>query len=650
MTQYRPDIDGLRAVSIIVVLLFHIGFDDWSGGYVGVDVFFVISGYLITSLIAADIANGRFSLAHFYERRIRRLLPATIPVIIFTSLFAWGFYTTDRFLEYAKSLVSFITYTSNWFFLSTRGYFAGDDATTPLLHAWSLAVEEQFYLVFPFLLLLLARRPALTRPVLAVLALASLVHAELLLRGGHTDQAFFSSLTRFWELMLGALLALSPAIPKALERFSTPMRVAGLALILWSVFTYTASTPFPGLNALAPVLGAVLILAASPARSDPILTALKSAPAVYVGRISYSLYLWHWPIFGAMNVLVFDPNDLPKVIAIVLSFAAAALSYHYVEQPFRKRAVLPSGRSLASLLAATTAASIAFGAYGWQTGGWPGRLPPQVEEMAARATAKVVDPEHCFNAGTRENKFCLPDGTDRLDVVLLGDSHAQSLVPAVKKIASDNGLKVGFALRGDCPPLLGLWREKDPTALCRRFNDESLAFIEKTKPRVVLVVARWSVYTSGRQYFLDDRGAAASRPESLAKIEQGLARTLAAMEAAGARVIFVEQVPQNLGDLPSATLVLTRLGLPLDLVAERTQDHRKKQAPMTALLDKAAASHAFTRIDPTEHFCKTERCTVESGGRLLYFDNDHLNADGSLFLAPFLAPRILEALAAVPTR
>lgn len=298
MIAYRTDIDGLRAVSIIAVLLFHVGFDGWSGGYVGVDVFFVISGFLITSLIAADIDTGTFSLGRFYERRIRRLLPATIPVVVFTALFAAAFYTSERFFEYGQSLIAFTTYTSNWFFYSTRGYFAGADATTPLLHSWSLAVEEQFYLVFPLLLLVLARRPGVRLRVLAGFAAVSLVYAQMLLRDGQSDLAFYSSLARIWELLAGALLALSPAVTERLAPYATVLRVVGLGLILGPVVTYGPATVFPGAAALPPVAGTLLLLAASPMRGDPILRLLQSAPAVYTGRISYSLYLWHWPIIG----------------------------------------------------------------------------------------------------------------------------------------------------------------------------------------------------------------------------------------------------------------------------------------------------------------------------------------------------------------
>lgn len=650
MLTYRPDVDGLRALSIIVVLLFHAGFDDWSGGFVGVDVFFVISGYLITSLIATEMAEGRFSLARFYERRVRRLLPSTIPVLLFTTAFAWAFYTTDRFLEFAQSLIAVATYSSNWFFLHVGGYFAGGAETTPLLHTWSLAVEEQFYLVFPFLMILIARRPARVRPVLAGIAIASLAYSQHLIGTGKTDLSFFSSLSRFWELMLGALLALSPALIRRLAPYSTAMRLAGLVLILVPVFTYSENTPFPGFAGLPPTIGAVLLIAASPQRGDAVLSLLQSAPAVYIGRISYALYLWHWPILGAMSTLVFDHNDLHKVLAILLSVALAALSYHWLEQPIRRRTWLARRRDVAGLLAAATAASIAIGVYGWQSGGWPGRMSPEAERMAAVAAQRAPDPDQCFNLGDKPSRFCRLNGAagQPLDLVLWGDSHAQSIAPALRKYAGERGLAVGFALKADCPPVVGAWRAKDPTQSCRRFNDEALAFLAEARPRLVVMAAWWSNYTSGRQLFLDDARAATDRGESLAIFEAALGRTLEGIAARGAVPVVLEQVPQNSGSLPSASLVLGRLGLPLDTVASATAEHRKRQRPMATLLDRWAQTIPLARIDPAQALCRTEVCAVEAGGKLLYLDNDHLNLDGSLFLYPYLAAELDKLFARRP--
>ena len=637
MTAYRRDIDGLRAISIIVVLMFHAGFGDWTGGFIGVDVFFVISGYLITSLIASQIQSGSFSLATFYERRIRRLLAATIPVVIFTTLFAWAFFTTERFTAYAQSVIAFATYTSNWFFYSQGGYFAAGSKAAPLLHSWSLAVEEQFYLVFPVAMIALYRRPALIRPILAAVALASFLYSHWLLSAGQQDLAFYSTFSRIWELMLGALLALSPGLRVGGGIATTAMRVTGLGLILVPVFTYSSVTPFPGLAALPPVLGALMLLAADPQRTDPILRVLESAPATGIGRISYSLYLWHWPVIVAMQTVVFDHNDLHKVLSLVLSFSLAVLSYRYIEQPIRARERLPRGRDMAALLAATTASFIAFGSYGWMSGGWPGRLSPEVERVAAAGAQRAAYEDSCHNVSNVTPAFCIVGGkTGPADIVLWGDSHAASLEPALRRYADERGLSLALAIRVDCPPLVGVWRSKDPSQLCRQFNDAALEYIARNTPRLVVIVARWSGYTNGPQLLRNDQTAATNLTESRAIFASALDRTLQTIN--GPATVVVEQVPENSGDIPSAYLVLSRLGLPLSTVTAPIEKHRKRMQATVLALDQAASKHTFVRFNPASAFCEQEpSCIAEVGGKLLYFDDHHLNVEGSMFLYPALS-------------
>lgn len=668
MTFYRRDIDGLRAISIIVVLMFHAGFGDWTGGFLGVDVFFVISGFLITSLISAELNAGNFTLRTFYERRVRRLVAATIPVIFFTTVFAWAFFTTDRYLEYAQSLIAFVTYTSNWYFLSVSGYFGGSPETTPLLHTWSLGVEEQFYLVFPLMMLLLHRKPKLIRPVLGVTALSSIVYSQYLLNLGNENIAYFSTLSRFWELMLGALLALSPTIVSRTARFSTIMRIAGLALILVPVFTYSSETPFPGFAALVPVAGTLLLLAAAPEKKDPILAILESGPAVYLGRISYSLYLWHWPVLGAVRTLFFDSNDLHIAIALLLSIGLAALSYHYVEQPIRKRCRLPRAPHMAAMLSATTIACVAIGSHGWLSGGWPGRVSPEAERIAAVAAQHRPDRHKCYNTadttGTGPFKFCevggdnvekldlvlwgdrhatAPEKAQRLDLLLLGDSHAVALEPALRRYAKERGASLGLGMHGNCPTLLGVWRSKDPRQVCRLFNDKAMEFIRESDPKMVVIVSRWSAYTNGPQKLITDEQVARSRKESRKIFDASLDRMLAALK--GRRVVIVEQVPENRGHIPSAYLVLSRLGQPIDRVAARVEDHRRRQSYVDTALTKAAQRHPFFRIDPAVALCSDPggACTVQAAGKLLYFDDDHVNYAGSMFLYPFLAAELDKA-------
>jgi peptidoglycan/LPS O-acetylase OafA/YrhL len=638
MQAYRDDIDGLRAICIVAVVMFHAGFGDWSGGYIGVDVFFVISGFLITSMIAREMNEGRFSLLGFYERRARRLLAATIPVIVFTTLFAWVFYTTDVFLAYAQSLLAFAAYVSNWYFLAVTGYFATSAETMPLLHTWSLAVEEQFYLIFPALLLLLGRRRSVVVPVLAVIAVLSLAYAQVELNAGNHDRAFFSLFSRFWELMAGALLALLANSLDRLARFAMPMRAAGVAMIVTAVFTFGPATNVPGLPTLLPVVGTLLVLAASPTVKDPVWHVLSAPPMTYLGRISYSLYLWHWPVIGAMRVLVLDRNDLHAVLAILASVAAASLSYHYLEQPVRKRRLLPKKIDMAGLAAGCFAVAASIGAYGWMSGGWPGRFDPEIEARAARAAMRPPDPDRCFKVGAVPNDFCtvgVKPG-EPIDLVLWGDSHAASLIPAFRKYAEERGLSFAMTVRGDCLPLLGVWRTKDPTQVCRTFNEEALAFIKEHQARNIAIAARWQIYAAGPQRLLDEAHASPSKSADKAIFTAAIERTLAALP--DRNILFVEPVPELRGELPAAYLLMHRIGLPPSQVAPTLKEHRKKARALGEALDDAGKSHRFSRFDPAAILCKGEElCAFEADGNLLYSDDDHLNLEGSLHLYPALA-------------
>jgi peptidoglycan/LPS O-acetylase OafA/YrhL len=644
MGAYRPDIDGLRAICIVSVVMFHAGFSDWSGGFVGVDIFFVISGFLITSLIVRQMQEGRFSLLRFYERRVRRLLAATIPVLVFTTLFAVAFYTSENLVTYCTSLLAFATYTANWFFLSETGYFGTAPEVSPLLHSWSLAIEEQFYLFFPALLLVLVRFPRAMLWCLAALAVLSFGYAQIEISRGLLDRAFFSSFSRFWELLAGALLAIAPWMIGRTEAIAFPMRLAGLVMVIAPVFLYGHATPFPGVAALLPVCGALFIIAASPAARDPAWRALSAAPIVYVGRISYSLYLWHWPIFGATRTLAFNPNDFHMALAIALSVALAALSYHWIEQPVRKRRILPGGRHMAGMLSATSTVVAVVAAAGWAQGGWPGRFAPNVEATMARATIRSNVPRACYERSAiipDDRRFCTfgLHTNGGVDLLLWGDSHANAIASAFKRYAEVRGLSFAFAGRGDCPPLLDTWRSNDAvTQDCRKFNDAVRIFVHANKVAVVVLAARWSAMTDGNETLLDKQHWHASHGQTRVVFENGLKRTIDALE--GSRVVILEQVPQHRAKVVNAYLVLNRLGGSIDTVAASLASHEKRQRFTTKVLDRITSVTDVLRIDPAEKLCSGERCIVQSDGRLLYFDHNHLNLDGSLFVYPLIETKL----------
>jgi peptidoglycan/LPS O-acetylase OafA/YrhL len=320
--KYRPDIDGLRAVAVLSVLAFHIRLRGIQGGFVGVDVFFVISGYLISSIVFSEIAESRYSVIGFYERRIRRIFPALFAMLAVFSVFAVIYLLPAELVAYGKSTLAATASASNFYFWRHSGYF--DSPTSyPLLHTWSLAVEEQFYILFPLFLLLVRKFfPTRLRPSVIVLFCASLV-ASAVVVFRYRETAFYMPYTRAWELLLGTILSLGmlPRLPRAWQRNLATL--AGIGLIAFSILFYTERMLFPGLSALAPCVGSALIIGAGESGSSLIGKILSWRPIVFIGLISYSLYLWHWPVIVLHQMGVFDASS-----SISSHLSASLLPYH----------------------------------------------------------------------------------------------------------------------------------------------------------------------------------------------------------------------------------------------------------------------------------------------------------------------------------
>jgi hypothetical protein len=507
-----------------------------------------------------------------------------------------------------------------------------------------LAIEEQFYLIFPALLLVLIRFPRAMLWCLAALAVLSFGYSQFEISRGLADRAFFSSFSRFWELLAGALLALAPWIIGRTKAIAFPMRLAGLALVIAPVFLYGHATPFPGVAALLPVCGALLIIAASPETHDPAWRVLTAAPVVYLGRISYSLYLWHWPILGATRTLAFNPNDFHMALAIALSVALAALSYHFVEQPVRTRRIFAGGRHMGIMLAASSTVVAVVAAAGWVQGGWPGRFAPNVEATLARAVIRSNVPDECYQrAGEVRVKSppCIfgSPGNGKIDLLLWGDSHSNAILPAFVTYAERRGLSLAFAGRFGCPPLLDTWRANDAVSQgCRKFNDAVRDFISANNVAVVVLAARWSAMTDGNETLLDEEHAGAGREQTRIVFERGLARTIDALQ--DRRVVILEQVPQHKARVANAYLVLSRIGGSIDSVAASLTAHDSRQQFTAEVLDRVATKGNVLRIDPAERLCAGKHCIVQSDGKLLYFDHNHVNLDGSLFVYPFIRDQL----------
>lgn len=347
MLGYRAEIDGLRAIAVASVLLFHAGFSFISGGFVGVDVFFVISGYLITSIILREMELDKFSFARFYERRAKRLLPPLVPVMVVSTLLAFSMLDGNLLSDFSRSLYSAVGFVANWYFLQSVSYFGGPGEQTPLLHLWSLSIEEQFYFIFPALLLILFRaRRNIIFSVSLLALLASAAYSIVLVSSYNLDGAFYNSIARFWELLVGAVLAIKPNWRARGNNSASILEVMGVTMILGSVVGYTSNMPFPGLAAGIPVFGAALIIAAE-GRGYIVSPVLKSKAFVSLGLISYALYLWHWPVLVFTRMINPGVGHAGMALAICGSLVLAAISYFFIECPIRNRKGLRTSHILA---------------------------------------------------------------------------------------------------------------------------------------------------------------------------------------------------------------------------------------------------------------------------------------------------------------
>lgn len=659
--KYRPEIDGLRAIAVVPVILFHAGFEMFSGGFVGVDVFFVISGYLITGIIHGEIENGSFSIVRFYERRIRRILPALFVVSLVCIPFAWAWMLTDEFVDFSQSLIAVNLFVSNILFWQESGYFDAAAELKPLLHTWSLAVEEQFYVFFPLLLLLL--RNADKRTLTAILAASCLLSLGLAdwASTRHPTANFYLLPTRAWELGIGALLAVGVQAWVYRDGWVAEIgSILGIGMVVFAVFFLDGTVPFPGLWALIPVLGTALVIVF--ARTGTLTSKMLSwRPVVFLGLISYSAYLWHQPLFAFARIRLID--GVPPwihLLLIVVTFALAYLSWRFVEQPFRNTGQFARGY-IFSRSAGVSAAVIVLGAAGYVFSGFP-NLPGR-DGADGMELARAAEPLDHENSG----KGCHPNGYDfirpessctygadlQIDVALWGDSHGKALAKPAAQFFNDEQHGLRQLTYNGCAPTLGYYRSDRGTD-CATYNAEVMSFLLTERDlRVVILVARWTFYIEGVPFDNAEGGIERDGPIYALPLDRGLdfisdsnrvneigelyRASVQTLLDNGKRVVLVYPVPEAGWDVSrrlarEAMLDTKRqeaLSTSYDVFVRRT-------ANTHAQLDKIPDHPNLIRIRPEEIFCDTfvaKRCVTEWNGAPLYFDDDHLNSKGSAMLA-----------------
>ncbi|MEI4486964.1 acyltransferase family protein [Frigidibacter sp. MR17.14] len=614
--QHRRDIQGLRAIAVLGVVVFHAFPRALPGGFAGVDVFFAISGFLIGGILRRDIAAGRFGLAEFYRRRMRRIAPALLAMLALTVAGGLLVLSPEALRELARTAFSSIFFVSNVDFYRHSGYFDRAAELRPLLHTWSLSVEEQFYLVFPLALALLMRRGAgALVPVTAVAALGllGLSHWGI---GQDPLGAYFLLPYRGFEFLLGALAAyLPPPRPRAGRAASA----LGLALIVASLWLITPEHPFPGLWALLPAGGTALVLHGGRSGATGLPDRLLGHPlALFFGAISYSLYLWHWPVMAYLRILTPGEPPVPVMaLALALSVLLGWASWRLVERP--AMALPPT----APILRGGLAAMVVLGAGTvvlHQSGGWPGRFPDAARAYFAGAQDFSPDRGRCHQDDDSRLPYaqaCVlgpaqqePAGT--VDLVVWGDSHGTELAAALAQ-----GHRLRQVTASACPPVTGLDFPRRPH--CRSANAALLAdLVADGAVRSVVLAVNHDAYPE-----LPGPGLA-----------EGLGRVVSALRGAGKQVILLGQIPVPGFEVPQVAGARRAIGIDpagLAFAPERSAD-------WDAALADLARDPGVRLVDPRPLLCPAGRCPVTADGRVLYFNATHPSMAGAALLARAIEP------------
>jgi peptidoglycan/LPS O-acetylase OafA/YrhL len=628
--DYREDIDWLRAIAVLAVVAFHFEAPAVFGGFVGVDIFFVISGYLITGIIQSEAKTESFSFARFYERRVRRLLPALYAMVALTAIPSFHYLLSSEREEFFRSVAAVVTFTSNFFFWFQTGYFDHTAVEKPLLHTWSLAVEEQFYLALPLLLWALLRFVRGGRTMLPVflgaLALASFALSVWLMRTDRSANAFFMSPPRAWEFLIGGIVA-TPGFPLLRNVLAQQIaRAVALLLIAIPIFSLRQGPGFPGFNALTPCIGAAMFI-----WSGIGVPSLKRGPYSplnvirFFGQVSYSLYLWHWPLFTfarfSKSSLVLDAGE--KIVLFALTVLISYLSWRFVEQPFRRGTLAPTRRAafrIAGVASVVLLAGSVGGIVASRTPSEADRVALQLESYNAYNYQPLYRYGSCFvPASGVFDESCLGFAPDKINVLLWGDSLAAHYFHGLARATDPQTINILQATQAACMPTFNAAAQGNGS--CRSFAGQMDAFFRDHKPSLVILSADWLEY---------------SRPPRFDGVIADLKQTISALNAAGMAVVLLGPAVQFRTRLPS---MLMRAHL--RHVEPRPDDF---VLPDIFLLDekmKAAlpAQDKFSYVSVVDKICPMRQCPLTiDGGIPLAWDHAHLTAEGSAYVMGRLAP------------
>ena len=653
---YRPDIDGLRALAIIPVIFFHLKIAGFSGGFIGVDIFFVISGYLITSIIVRELNENKFSLIRFWERRIRRILPVLFFIIIVTTIASYfiTLFPTD-FINYGQSLVAQSLFVINIFFMRIGDYFAAPAETITLLHTWSLAVEEQFYVLFPILLYLIYKiSKKFLLPTLITIGILSLTYSIYLVNinpnevfsipfiphiwGGATNASagFYFPLARAWELLAGGLLVITTWKIKN-KSVAEILSMLGVLSILSTVFFVTDKSEFPGLIALAPVLGTLAIIVANTKHKTLVSQILSHPVLVWIGLISYSLYLWHWPLIVlSQQYLNTSLTQYQSGLLFVTTFILSIFSYHLIEKPFRNKTIIKKSWQIFSFGLFSTATIVILGVTIISKDGFPNRAPEAARAIALAASDTNPREYECYRNNYRqifgEVEACTLGeklSNENISFVLWGDSHSNAIMPVFDKIATEEKIQGKFFTAAGCPPLVTENSlKKDPQ--CTTKGQMTINYIKDNNIKLVFLVSSWESYYP----HFDNEGnhtISEALTETIDKISTStqivIMQRIPNQPEFDVRELFYDSIKTKI--LPTVYVYKTDY-------FELTKDSRE------AIKKLAKERNNISVIDPTNIYCSDNICSVSQNKKIIYTNGNHLNTTGAMMSKELIKPFLLK--------
>ena len=666
--DYKPQIDGLRALAVLPVIFFHADFIYFEGGFIGVDIFFVISGYLITTIILKETSKNKFNLINFYTRRSRRILPVLYFITFLTIPFSIILMTGDDLRFFSKEIISVIIFLSNFFFWKNTGYFSPNSDLQPLIHTWSLGVEEQFYIFFPIFFIIVYRfyknRLVLFISIILFLSLILsqvggnfkiqnlipnppflLLPFEWFWQAGSAN--FYLPFGRVWELMSGSLVAFYLFNKEIKDsKINNFLSIIGLFLIIFSIVFFNEDIQYPSVFTLMPVAGTLLIIFF--ATQFTILNKFLSfKPLVYTGLISYSLYLWHQPIL-AFNRIYFD-HDLSiihSIILLIIAFFLSILTWKFIEQPFRNKKKLSNKKAITYLfLSSLVILIISFLIYFEKIKSKQVSLPKNII-----SSFQTENKENCFDVDYAHSKektdwYCeVGKKNAPITFAIIGDSHALSLKPGFHDAALEVNQKGIFTGFSGCPGLLNIYsiRPERNIRNCKLLNEKLFEFIKKKKIKKVFLVSRWTYYTDGNydktnfSHISQSKEFFSNKNNSRAAFVFGLNKTIKKYNDLGVDVFFVHQVPfQVFGPKHIYYKSFDKINgvIDLDKLTKLSVDYKKHMFLQKFVREKIdvlnSKNYKFKEIDLNSFFCDNKKCKIGKKNGSYYSDKNHLSIFGA---------------------